>query len=629
MSFTIRQIAKRADGGDIIRTRTLTVREISIGRGTDCDIQLADLGIMLRHARLTRLTGGMVALETLGGVPVEIDGRFLTRAELKIADRPSIIMASHRLSLAPADHDDTVEVTAERVIAPVEAADAGAETEIFSLKGAMPTRRAMAWTLALLILLGGLLAPLATMALRSDDLRSHDPSIGAMAAAAGRGTAGRATPVAARAPMQPDIVWSSGPLSSAHAGLANSCGACHLEALEATPDRACTACHTPAQVPDHAARDRLDSGRPAPAGLGLAMAHVQHGMGLAPGRCASCHKEHEGPRGTLAAAADTCQGCHDGLSARLTDTKLNDVIDWAKHPQFRPTLVVQAGSPPRFERLSLDEKPLERSGLVYPHALHLSRTNAVANMVAKQRLPAQDGGLGCAYCHQPDGDGLRFRPIEMEANCGACHDLAFARDGNVLRTLPHGKPAQVAGIVRDFHLSQTLSPRPGVQTLSWRAGKPGPGLPVAPATPAQADTAIDRLFQKDGLCAQCHETRNTGAASAAERWVVAPVVLTDHYLPKGRFPHGKHKTYDRKTGEAACLACHGGVKTSRAATDVLLPRLSTCRTCHGGPEVRTNVAASCDTCHDYHGQTPFPPATPPLVRAALVPPPGPAARPGR
>jgi predicted CXXCH cytochrome family protein len=605
MSFIIRQIAKRADGGDIIRTRTLDTREISVGRGTDCDIQLADLGIMLRHVRLTRLADGVVALEALGGVPVEVDGRFLTRAELKVADRPAIKMASHRLCLAPGDAADSVEITAERVIAASDSAEASAETEIFSLMGAMPSRRAMAWTLALLVLIGGLLAPLVTMALRSDGQRPE-----AMVIAAERGAANRPTPLAAS--TQPDIIWSSGPLSSAHAGLANSCGACHLKAFEATPDRACIACHKPSLVPDHAGKDRLDKGRPTPAGLGLAVANVQHGMGLEPGRCATCHKEHEGPKGTLAMAANFCEGCHDGLSGRLKDTRLNDVGDWARHPQFRPTLVVQTGAPPRLERLSLDETPLERSGLIYPHALHLSRTNAVANMVRKQGLPAQEGGLGCAYCHQPDADGLRFKPIEMEANCGACHDLAFARDGNVLRTLPHGKPAQVAGIVRDFFLSQTIAPRPGVQTLSARGGKPGPALPLGATTPARAEAAIDRLFQKDGLCAECHETRNTGAANAAERWQVQPVALTDHYLPKGLFPHGKHRTHDRTTGEAACLACHEGVSSSKAATDVLLPKVSGCRTCHGGSDSRTNVAATCDTCHGYHG-TGAPPALPVLA----------------
>ena len=614
MSFIIRQIAKRADGGDIIRTRSLAASEISVGRGTDCDVQLADLGIMLRHARLTQLPGGVVALEAMGGIPVEIDGKFLNRAELRVADSPAINMASHRLSLAVGDTPDSVVITAERVIAANDAADAAAETEIFSLKGAMPTRRLMAWTLAVVILLAGLIAPVLTMAMRSGADLPQD-----MVAAAGRGDIGRtrsatALPVAAKTAMQADIVWSSGPLSSAHAGLANSCGACHQTAFEATPDKACISCHTPAAVPDHAKRDRLDMARPQPAGLGLAAAHVQQGLGLEPGRCASCHKEHEGPQGALMVSARFCSDCHDQLSGRLSDTKLLNVADWAKHPQFRPTLVTQVGPTPRFERLSLDEAPLERSGLIYPHDVHLSRTNAVANMVRKQNLPGQDGALGCTYCHQPDADGVRFKPIEMEANCGACHDLAFARDGNVLRTLPHGKPAQVAGIIRDFYVSQGLSPRAGVSRLSFDRRQPGPvetlGATSMTEARARADRAIDMLFEDKGLCADCHEAKRTGAMAAAERWEVMPVRLTDHYLPLGQFPHGKHKTYDRKTGEAACVACHDGTRTSKAATDVLLPKVAQCRECHGEPEIRSNVAASCDTCHSYHGDSGTAPALP-------------------
>jgi len=607
MSFIVRQIAKRADGSDIVRTRTLTATEISVGRGTDCDIQLADLGIMLRHARLTLMPGGVVALEATGGIPLEIDGKFLNRAELRVADRPAINMASHRLTLVPGDSigdgPDMVEITAERVIAASDAADAGAETEIFSLKGAMPTRRAMAWVLAAAILLGGLLWPVLMMT------GHEEPVPEAMVAVAARPGSTPPDGAMIKTSMQPDIVWSSGALSSAHAGLANSCNACHLEAFEATPDRACVACHKPAVVPAHAAHDRLDLGRPQLAGSGLVAAHVKDGLGLEGGRCASCHKEHEGAAApaNLLEGDGGCAQCHDGLSGRLKDTKLVNAPSWDEHPQFRATLVRAAGAIPKFERLSLEKAPQERSGLIYPHALHLSRTNAVANMLRKQGLPGQNGALGCAYCHQPDSDGVRFKPIEMEANCGACHDLAFARDGEVVRTLPHGKPAQVAGIIRDFYLSQSLSPRAGVSRLSFDRKRPGVVEALGASSPAQArgraDRAIDMIFDKQGLCADCHQTRNTGAANAAARWEVASVSLNDHYLPLALFPHKQHRTYDGKTGEAACLACHDGARTSKVSSDVLLPKLATCQECHGGSEVRTNVAATCDTCHVYHGDS--------------------------
>ena len=99
MSFIIRQLTKRADGGDIIRTRQLVQAEISIGRGTDCDIQLPDLAVMLRHARLVRISGSRVSVETTGGVPVEVGGKFVTRADLEISDNPAVDIGPFRLSL--------------------------------------------------------------------------------------------------------------------------------------------------------------------------------------------------------------------------------------------------------------------------------------------------------------------------------------------------------------------------------------------------------------------------------------------------------------------------------------------------------------------------------------------------
>lgn len=623
MSFLVRQIAKRADGGDIIRTRTVTNPELIVGRGTDCDIQLADLGLMLRHARLIRLPGAFVAVEALGSVPLEIGGKFVTRADLKVTDRPVINLASHRITLEPGEKEGDVLVIAERAIAATDAADAAAETEIFSLSGALPSRRSLAWTLTIAVLVFGLLAPLITFALR--DTVSLPDSMLAEAArltpASTTAASDRRLALPADAPVpltgqQPDIFWTSGEMSGAHAGITNSCGACHQKAFVATRDEACVACHKPSAVPDHAAPDRMARGMVQPTGLaGTIKAGIHNAVGLEPGRCASCHKEHEGPNGALMVSGSFCTDCHTGLDARLTDTKINNVTAWEKHPQFRPTLVtIPSATAPRFDRISLDSVPREVSGLIYPHQLHYSRTNSVANMARTQGLPLVDGALGCNYCHVQDSDGVRFKPIEMEANCASCHDLAFARDGNVVRTLPHRKASQVAGIIRDFYIGQAVSPRADVNAVLRRtAGKDNAATlqrlsftSVADAR-TRGDAAIDRVFTEKGLCADCHKIENNGAANAAERWEVAPVNLTDHYLPKGAFPHRKHLTYNGKTGDASCIECHAA-PTSRRATDVLLPKVEQCRDCHGSGNAKTNVAASCDTCHGYHFGSDGPPA---------------------
>ena len=50
MSFILRQITQRVGAPDIVREKPLAAAEPLIGRGSDCDIQLSDLAVSLRHA---------------------------------------------------------------------------------------------------------------------------------------------------------------------------------------------------------------------------------------------------------------------------------------------------------------------------------------------------------------------------------------------------------------------------------------------------------------------------------------------------------------------------------------------------------------------------------------------------
>ena len=610
MSFIVRQVAKRADGGDIIRTRTLVQAELTVGRGTDCDIQLADLAVMLRHARLVQITAGKVSVETTGGVPVEVGGKFVTRADLAVAENPTIDIGPFRLSLSPGE-DGAVAITAERVVPPIEAADAAHETSIFSLSGAMPTKRRMAWVGGLAVLVLLLLVPLfhfigegepaLPKTMVAEAARPVTPGQGF---GDGKLSVPTARPVAAGG-FAPDESWSSGTLSDAHASLSNNCSACHQKAFVSVTDGACQACHTASALPDHAEPARMAKGRLPDGGV---MGAAHSAFNLPQGRCTSCHKEHEGAATVMTVAESFCTDCHGGLKSRLPDTAVANVPGWAKHPDFRATLVSSpSADKPVFTRTAL-AGARERSGLIYPHDIHQSTTNAVANMAQKQRLPqGADGALPCSYCHKADSDQVRFKPIDMEANCGACHDLAFARDGGTVRTLPHGKPAQVAGIIRDFTLSESFAPRAGVQRLSFDRHLPGKAPPPLPGgnPAARAQAAVVSVFTGKGLCTECHVVTDTGAADLTRRFAIAPVSINDHYLPQGQFPHGKHKSYDAKTGQAACVACHTSVTKSKVSTDVNIPGVANCRECHGAPaktllSTTAKAGASCDTCHGYH-----------------------------
>lgn len=563
MSIILRQITRRAGGGEIARTSTLDKTEVLIGRGTDCDVQIPDLAVMLRHARLHRLASGRVALDALGGVPLNIGGRFVERGEIDPASGARVVLGSHVLSIAAGDTTQDIVVTVERVDAPGDAAAARDEARTFGLDAVMPGKRPMVW-LSLLAVIGVFLAWPIWSAMQPR------PATTAM-------------PLVRQVGFAPDQLWTSGPLSAAHANLSNDCGACHDKAFVSVRDESCRACHD--KLPDHAPLTRMQAARAAPSGtLAVAKARLDAATHLTVGRCASCHKEHEGPRGALMVASTFCSDCHAGLKSRL-DTPLSNVPGFDTHPQFRATIVTTpAVRNPLLTRVSLDARPAENSGLKFPHKLHLAADNGVARMASEQ---GQGAKLDCADCHTPDADGVRFVAVDMEKNCASCHDLAFARDrSGVVRTLPHGRPEQVVGIMRDFYRAQG-----GPSTFVDRR-RPGIVRTIAGGSAgARGDAAVRAVFSRGGACFDCHAVTPPTRAGALD-FGIAPVALADHYLPKGQFPHKRHTA-------VKCESCHAASK-SDASADVLLPGVANCQQCHGKVTQGATVPATCDTCHGYH-----------------------------
>jgi hypothetical protein len=74
-----------------------------------------------------------------------------------------------------------------------------------------------------------------------------------------------------------------------------------------------------------------------------------------------------------------------------------------------------------------------------------------------------------------------------------------------------------------------------------------------------------------------------------------PVNLPDRFLTSGYFNHEAHK-------KEKCTDCHAA-DTSKAASDLLIPDLTSCRECHlGATAVKTKkiVPSDCAMCHAYH-----------------------------
>ena len=572
MSFIVRQLSKTADGREIIRSSNFDGSAITVGRGADNAIVLADLAVDMNHARIVAASRGRIAVESTGGLEFLRNGRSVTQCDIDVHEGAELGFGSHKLTISA--EGDAAVVTVQRVSSDADTRD---ERQIFQLAGLLPSRRSLAWTFAIALLALFLAWPIWTYS-NTQGVKERQPGFHA------------------------DSTWESGKLSLAHHSLEENCQACHVNKFEAVQDKSCLACHKQ-DAHDHAPMNRLINARAEP-GLGGSLKQwVKNQVGKPQGQCVECHTEHEGEGKMPRTAQAFCTDCHATLQKQLPDTKLADASDFGTgHPQFMVNLTVNPGTMPRqVRRVALDGSALsEDNGLKFPHDIHLSKTNSIARMT--RTLGTEQGWgttLDCKDCHIVTPDGVRFQPMTMEANCQACHSLAFDQIGGTVRTLRHGEPEQVMADLRGFNRS-TLPPRP-VNLGGMARRQPGQYAAEQTATtyltgarqwPNSAERAIDAVFSKGGACYDCH------IISRANGIKVTPVTQPNRYMENGWFDHKAHDT-------EKCESCHKA-DSSKKATDVLLPDLASCRTCHVGESgarikaVDKPVKSGCAMCHDYH-----------------------------
>ena len=221
MSFTLNQVTQRAGVGNIVRTKKIQAPEPVIGRGTDCDIQIPDLAVSLRHAVMRQLGRGRVEVKSLGQLQFEADGAFTKNAQLSLADRPRLVFGSHELSLAPGIEPDEIVVTLSRGDSAAAEPEVQDEKTVFRLASSMFSRRSAAWTLGATLLVLCMIVPAVVFGFYRD------------------------APVAASAPpvTRADVQWEGGRLSPGHRFLEGNCQACHQKPFVAVRDDACLACH--------------------------------------------------------------------------------------------------------------------------------------------------------------------------------------------------------------------------------------------------------------------------------------------------------------------------------------------------------------------------------------------------
>jgi hypothetical protein len=584
MAFLLRNISLSADGREIVRTSRIRDDLLKVGRDPDCDIRLNDLAVALHHATLEQISSSTIGVSAEAGLTVEIDGATTQFGQINLVTGGTVKVGPFHLRILAAEMgSDDVAIDVSRGDA--EEVEDKFDTRRFALSTVLPGKRAIAWSLTVVVL--GLFLAWPIFSFYSESRR---PDVLAQG-------------------FHADQMWSSGALSRSHHALEQNCNACHVRPFEPVQDASCKACHT--SVHDHADPARLAASTPTPGGFArfqLAFAGV---FGQDPGRCVECHTEHEGPNEMVPTPQQFCSDCHTDLNARLTDTTLGNASNFETgHPEFQPTVLVRwDADTPRMQRVALDRNPREQSNLKFPHELHLAPNGGVAQM--GRRLGQQYGfgqNLECSDCHVPTPDGVRFQPVDMEGDCGMCHSLAFEQIGGTVRTLRHGEPRQVVADILSFYRT---APRERVGLESADRGRPGDVNQIRAsvqqararaATGARADQAVRQVFSPGGACFECHEVTAPPAGSLA--FNVRPVAFPTRYMQHGWFDHRAHQITQRpgqprQEGSAACLSCHTA-NTSENATDLMLPDLASCRTCHGGETTRLPVPSTCAMCHDYH-----------------------------
>ena len=574
MTFIVRQITLKVDGSEIIRSNAFDSEDISVGRNAENAIHLPDLAVNPEHATITRREDGHVEVKSVSGQSFTHDGLTRIAVTFDPAKGAELGFGGHVITVG--EEEDGTTFTVNRVEALSDSAEARNENNLYTLKGLLPGKRISAWGFIALVLAAFLVWPIYTWA-------------------TWRGVEERPA-----GEFYADTMWSSGELSDAHHGLKNDCQSCHVDAFESVRDDTCMNCHEDDANP-HAKSKRLLTAMGEPEGFEKIGAAFAHAFGKEPGRCVECHTEHEGAGAMEPTSQKFCADCHEGMDTRLTDTKLGNAADFGiEHPQFQPLVLMQPGKDAIYERKSLDDNPTHNNGLKFPHKLHLSKTNGVAQM--GRRLSNKFGfgdSLACADCHTEDPSGVRFEPVNMEEDCSMCHSLAFDKIGGTIRTLRHGEPAQVRADLQAYYRS--TGPRRPINLGGMARRRPGDVNKVRVAKdysravkfrPSRANMAIAQVFSRGGACFDCHGVTPPTARGRVD-YAIKPVSQTDRFMHKGWFNHKPHN-------DEQCSTCHEAGQSTQAS-DLLLPGIKTCRDCHEGEFSKTaDVPSSCAMCHEYH-----------------------------
>ena len=259
--------------------------------------------------------------------------------------------------------------------------------------------------------------------------------------------------------------------------------------------------------------------------------------------------------------------------------------------------------------MNLDCGNCHRPAAAAPDLAHSDakyRTAAVSYKDSDEFLPASIESLKAP---KPITGREFMAPVKFADACAACHLLTF--DKRFEDGVPHDKPEIVhAFLVKQFQ--QYINAHPAEVRVQRDPGRDLSGKPLTPQirvlTPAQwvAERTADAeelLWRK--TCKQCHALATSQNTALPQ---VAPANIRTQWMPHAKFDHDAHRGF-------ACVSCHAKALTSTESSDVLLPGIATCKTCHApGPG---HADSRCSECHTYHDWSKRKEVTPKFTLPAL------------
>ena len=563
MEILVRQSLATDNPDAFFTDRALDTTHLRIGSAADADVQLGGNGIQAYHAEIQRSRGKLQIVCSRGST-VNVNGKAGRKFNLSSGD--SIAIGDHVLDVLepPAGFDLALSVgTASEQASTFEGAY---QTD---LRQTRLQPRMLAWILSLTVLGIAMLIPLAYHFLSRSQI---DPgsSLGAW--------------------LIDDTIWSSGPLHEAHASLDNNCKSCHVRLFQRVSNESCNDCHEDTQ--DHIVA--VDENNHLPIAIN--------------DRCASCHREHNEPVSSLTIdAVSLCTDCHGKHKLQTGESTIAEVADFAEdlHPAFSVSLTTApaAGSFDKADtwpirRVALTDAD-ENSQLKFNHEVHIDKSRVTLN---------SGDAPGCTDCHRLNADGEHFGSINFESDCASsgCHQLEL----DPRNRLPHGQPNIAIAAIEGYYLRKFGNPdQPAGAASVARRRRLDQASDEEKCTASAWQCAmqlaarkVEQQFTKTG-CITCHNIEDTGGETL-ERFRVAVVKLTTDYHPAARFDHNSHgiiveSNGDSAAGDDACEFCHAAAQSEKSS-DLLLPAIDNCTTCHNGPQREHNVPLGCIDCHAYH-----------------------------